>query len=364
MGPDDRRNHSTVWPWLRLLWPLSWVVVFSSSKDFSAHPVLGSPALNARGLHVWRKRVAAWLCQARRKRMRRLLPAALVEQWDRDGFIRVDGFLPPGEWAAVLDELAQAGLPMTEMAQPPAVTRRAYLDAATCRGRYPALHRLIVNQTLMGLLHYAAGYRGRPVIAVQCIHSDRTDGKGLHDPQTEWHCDTFHSTAKAWLFLHPVHEQEGPLAYMPGSHRLGVERLQWEQEQSVGAWCHPNTLHAKGSLRASATELAAMGYGPEMVAVVPGNTLVVADTGGFHRRSPSPGATVRVEIYCSLRRNPFLAGCYPSLLSLPGLRNHWAGWLFALYTWMHRHGIPSWNPRETTGLNDAEKQTLRRGPGG
>ena len=33
-----------------------------------------------------------------------------------------------------------------------------------------------------------------------------------------------------------------------------------------------------------------------MVATVPGNTLIIADTSGFHRRMPSPGATVRVEV--------------------------------------------------------------------
>jgi hypothetical protein len=348
------------WQWLLLFWPPSWMVLFSSAKDFSAHWVLGSPTLNAGGLHVWRKAAADRLCGLRRRRMRAALPQVLADQWDRAGFMRQDGFLAPQEWTEVLDELARATLPMVEMAQPPAVTRRANLDAATCRGHYPALYRLMTDSKLMDMLHYAAGYRGRPVIAVQCIHSDCADTQGPCDPQTEWHSDTFHSTAKAWLFLHPVGGGDGPLTYMPGSHRLNAPRARWEQAQSVAAASHSHPLHAKGSFRVSDADLAAMGYGEPMVAVVPGNTLIVADTSGFHRRAPSVAATVRVEIYFSLRRNPFLAGWYPSLLGLPGLREHWAGWLFKLYTWMHRRGIPSWNPRETTGLNEAEKQALRQ----
>ncbi len=349
------------WQWLRLLWPLAWVRLFSSAKDFTANAVLGNPALNRAGLHVWRKSLADRICQARRRRMRRLLPATLTDQWDQTGIVRVDNFLDAAAWTAVCDEVRRAALPMTEMAQPPALTRRGNLDAHLCRGRYPALLGLIRNQTLLGLLQYAAGYRGRPVVAVQCIHSDRTDGHGLHDPQAEWHSDTFHSTAKAWLFLHPVGADDGPLAYVPRSHRLTPARLAWEREQSVTAVSHSNRLHAKGSFRATEADLASMGYGDPMVGVVPGNTLMVADTSGFHRRCPSPSTMVRVEIYFSLRRNPFLAGLYPSLLALPWLKDRWAGWLFAAYSWMRRRGIPSWNPHETPGLDAAEKQVLRRG---
>ena len=50
------------------------------------------------------------------------------------------------------------------------------------------------------------------------------------------------------------------------------------------------------------------------------NTLVVADTHGFHARSPSPEDTTRIEIYGSLRRNPFLPVPLPSPASLPGLK--------------------------------------------
>ena len=349
--------------WLRLLWPPSWFAVFSSAKGFSSHPVLGSSTLNAWGLHAWRKSLAERLCQARRKRMRAKLPVTLTAQWDKNGYVRVDDFLDPDELAALGHELAEATFPVVEMEQPPALTRRANLDAQTCSGSYPALNRVITDSMLLGLLHYAAGYRGRPTVAVQCIHSDRDDPHGQHDPQTDWHVDTFHSTAKAWLFLHPVSADEGPLAYVTGSHKQTESRLRWEQAQSVVAASHANALHAKGSFRASDAELAAMGYADHMVAAVPANTLIVADTGGFHRRMPSPHSTVRVEIYFSLRRNPFFAGLYPSLLALPWLRNHWAGAAFVLYKWLHKRGTPLWIPSVKTGLNEVEKQTLRRSVG-
>jgi hypothetical protein len=347
--------------WLWLLWPPAWFTIFTGSKDFSSSAVLGSPTLNAAGLHVWRMRLAHWVCARRRARMRKRLPAALAQQWDDTGCVRIDDFLSPGHWATLCDELSHAALPMAEMVQPPALTRRANLDIHTCRDRCPALLPVLSDRRLIALLHYAAGYPGRPVVSLQCVHSHWLDAPGCEDPQTEWHADTFHSTAKAWLFLHPVGAADGPFGYRAGSHALTAGRLQWEQQASVVAARHPNRMHAHGSFRACEADLAAMGYGDALVADVPGNTLIVADTGGFHRRMPSPGPTVRVEIYFSLRRNPFLAGLFPALLDWPVVRDRWAGWVFSWYQRQYRRGKPTWTPKETAGLNDAEKQVLCQG---
>jgi len=358
--PRKPGSARSAWRWLRFFSPMPWLALLSGAKDFSGNVVLGSPLLNGWGLHVWRKKLADRVCASRRARMRGALPQALTAQWDQDGYVRIDDFLDSAAWDAVRDELLQATLPMVEMAQPPALTRRANLDAQTCKLRYPALYRVITDKTLLGLLRYAAGYRGMPVVAVQCIHSDLGDPRSSRDPQTDWHVDTFHSTAKAWLFLHAVGADDGPLGYVPASHRCSARRLAWEREQSMGAANHPDRLHAKGSFRASEAVLQELGYGAPIRAVTTGNTLIVADTSGFHRREPSARATVLVEIYFSLRRNPFFAGLYPSLLGLPWLRARWAGWLFEVYKWLHRRGTPSWIPIEAPGLDAREKQALRK----
>ncbi|MEO5670329.1 MAG: phytanoyl-CoA dioxygenase family protein [Ramlibacter sp.] len=342
-----------------MLWPLHWLRLFTRTSDFTANPVLGSTRLNGMGLHVWRKRLAHAICESRRKRLRAGLPEAAAEELGRQGFVQLDRFLPEADFQAVKAELASAALPVIEMAQPPALTRRINLDEQSCEGRYPALLRLITNQTLLGLVRYSAGYAGAPVIAIQCIHSGADQAGQGRDPQTDWHSDTFHSTAKAWLFLHDVEAQDGPLAYIPASHTPTPERLEWEREQSMAATGHANRLHAKGSFRVAPDELQRMGYGAPYVAAVKGNTLVVADTSGFHRRTPSPRPTVRVEVYLSLRRNPFFAGLYPGLLALPVIRKKWAGWAFGWYEMLLRQGRPDWIPTDRRGLNSEEVSTLR-----
>ena len=63
-----------------------------------------------------------------------------------------------------------------------------------------------------------------------------------------------------------------------------------------------------------------MGYPDPVPLAVPANTLVVADTHGFHARVPSQRASTRFAVYGSLRRNPFLPWTGGDVLDLPGLR--------------------------------------------
>ena len=85
---------------------------------------------------------------------------------------------------------------------------------------------------------------------------------------------------------------------------------------------------------------------PAAVAV-PANTLVVADTVGFHARGVSLRAGERVEIWSYLRRNPFLPWFGADLLSLPGLAERRVGWL-----WAFRDALAPWlgQPWQPAGL--------------
>ena len=59
-------------------------------------------------------------------------------------------------------------------------------------------------------------------------------------------------------------------------------------------------------MRITPREIARLGLPPPRVLAAPANTLIVADTVGFHARGVSARPTVRVEIWGYARRNPFL----------------------------------------------------------
>jgi hypothetical protein len=179
---------------------------------------------------------------------------------------------------------------------------------------------------------------------VQSIISDPSPAE--RDPQTVLHADTFHPTAKAWLFLTDVGIDDGPLAHVPGSHRLTERRLAWEYEQSLNARDSADTMHAEGSLRIDEAGLAALGLPAPVRFTVPANTLVIADTSGFHARSPSPRSTCRVEIYATLRRTPFIPWVGGHLLAMPPLSGRHTALYGALYRVLERLGAgrSPWRP--------------------
>lgn len=310
---------TTMHPLTLLRIPVWLAALGTGAKSFTANPIIGSRRLNRRGLHVARVRLAAAMADWRRRRLAKAVSAEDRAAFARDGYVLKENFLPPELFEALRQEVYEPQWPVREMRQGSAVTRRVPLDPAALRAGHPTLARLARDPAIIGLIRYVAGCGGQPIFSLQAIFAG-ADHRGA-DPQAELHSDTFQSTAKAWLFLHDVGPDDGPFAYVPGSHRRNKPRLTWEGAQSVQAAQHPVPYHARGSFRVGPDELRQMGLPAPQRMTVKANTLVVADTSGFHGRTASLRPTCRVELYATLRRNPFLPWVGLDPLSLPYLRN-------------------------------------------
>lgn len=297
-------------PW----WPLS---VATGAQSFMDNPVLGSVALNRRGLHARRVAIAARMAQSRRAR----LAAALSEQdaaaFARDGFVLKRDFLPPDAFAALREEVEALVTTRREMVQGDTITRRIALGDRLL-ARLPSTRALVESPAWRGLLAHVAGHGARPSQFIQTILSGVREAEP--DPQTVLHSDAFHPTMKAWLFLRDVPEDEGPFVYVPGSHVMTPRRLAWERRMSIAAASGLDHLSRRGSLRITAGELPRLHLPPPVAFAVPANTLVVADTHGFHARGPSLRPSIRVEIWAMERRNPFLPWTALDPWAIPGLR--------------------------------------------
>lgn len=298
--------------------PLAALAVFTGAKSFRDNPVLGSRWLNRHGLHVMRLKLADKLAAGRRRLISGRIPPALRSQFEQNGFICIENFLPATDFRTLKKEVLNQSWSRHDMTQGTTTTRRVFLDGVQLRHSHPALHDLIHRRDVKDLIRYVAGTLAEPVFSLQAIFSGST-GK-QPDPQSTVHSDTFHSTAKAWLFLEDVRDEAGPLAYVPGSHRLSNHRLAWEKAQSLTAAESPIKYHARGSFRANKVDLEAMGLPQPHRFAVPGNTLVIADTHGFHCRTATRMQSTRVEVYASLRRNPFLPFGGLDVLSWPWFR--------------------------------------------
>ena len=306
---------------MNLLAPISavgWVTgVFGTEKSFVANPIIGNAKLNEWDLHRARVKTAERMARLRRGMMTGVSDADKAA-YNRDGFVIKENYLPDDVFKRVRDEVFDQPLPAREMRQGQTVTRMIPLSHAN-RTLLPEATTAAWDKGLNRLTGYVAGRTGAPIHFIQTVIAEPSRKKA--DPQTALHADTFHSTSKFWLFLHDVDVEDSPFIFAPGSHKLTPQRLAWEYEQSLTARAEKRAHHSYGSFRINADQMEALGYQPPRQVAVPANTLVVADTYGFHSRSPSSKPTIRTELHGHLRRNPFAPWNGLDLQGLPGI-NH------------------------------------------
>lgn len=302
--------------WLLLPWHAA--AMLSAAKSFRDNPVIGSPALNARGLHLARRRWAARMSARRRRALGHALPAADRAALDRDGFLVRPDHLSPAHFAALRAEIMGLNAAAREAAIGDTLTRLIPLDRRTLAAM-PATRALVEAPAFRAALDYAGSFRRRPRLYVQTLFTRWCEG--APDIQSFYHADTFHATVKAWFYLQDVAADAAALTYVPGSHRATQRRLAWERRVSRTARDAGDRLTAEGSFRFTAEEIARLGYPAPRALTAAANTLIVADTSGIHRRAPTEQATVRVAIWAYARGNPFLPWAGGDLLGLSPLHD-------------------------------------------
>jgi hypothetical protein len=309
--------------WLGAPW---WIIQLATgAKSF----------VNRRGLHLARVRLAHRLAGWRRRRLAHRLCLEDRIAFDRDGFVEIRNLLPADEFDRLREALLLREFPAREHRQGDTITRRVAIGPQILAG-VPSLSNLLSSRRWRGLMNYVAGTRAEPIYYLQTIIAGKEGEQA--DPQTAIHSDAFQPSLKAWLFLTNVADNERPLTYVPGSHRLNPARKAWEQEKSVSVLESGDRLSQRGSLRISSAELGTLGLPQPYRFAVPANTLVVADTYGFHARADANQPTIRVEIFAYCRRSPFLPWIGLDLLSLPGLAERRAEWAAAASDWLDRRG--------------------------
>ena len=321
--------------WLLLPWWLA--QVFSGEKSYWPNPILGGLELNRRGFAVWRGRLAHRLTEARRRRLEGLVPTADRAAFARDGYVVKRDLLPSESFALLGAEIRQLTAMAGEFKEGDAITRRIPLTPELLK-RLPACRQLLEHPAFRGLTRYVGSFDAEPLVFIQTIFTQV--GEGPADPQTSMHIDTFHPTMKAWLFLEDVAEEDGPFTYVPGSHLRTPRREVWERRLSIRA-SDPKTRKKGGAFRIGKAEMAALRSAKPKRFAVPANTLVVADTYGFHARRPSARPSMRLEIWAYSRGNPFTPWTRTSFSPAQLWAGQAAAIGFALMELRRRIGLPA-----------------------
>lgn len=330
-----------------------WIIeLFTTAKSFTANPIIGNRFLNKLGLHIARVRAAHAMTRWRTLFLGGSLPAEIKQQYREQGFVKIENFLSAEDFQKVREEILAFQGELRKMIQGDTETFQGLLDDATLE-KMPATRTLLKSKRFQDVMCYGGGAYKLPMCFAHCVSNGVAEGTG--DPQKDFHSDTFHPTMKAWLFLDHVDDSIGPFNYVPGSHRADKTRLDWDYENSVAGKELENRYAKRGSLRISPDELEARGFAEPVAMKVPANTLVMADTYGFHRRGDAQPGTSRLAIYAYSRANPFNP--------LPWIAP--TSWRRRIEEFVTRHNLraadraaakrgvpPSWRPVPASDLRD------------
>jgi len=313
--------------------PLALPQLFTSAKMFEQNFLIGSRTLNSWGLHATRVRLAYQLAEARRRKLAPLVAADDRAAFHRDGYVVKRNFLPAAKFAALRDQIAAYRCEVREKFEGDTKLRKITVTRRIAQA-LPALRALTSHPDWRGLISYIGARDAAPAIYLQSVLRHARDS--VTDPQTYAHADTFHPTVKAWLFLTDVAEDEGAFSYVRGSHVLTPQRLAWEHETSLAAARSDDRETREGSFRIDVAGLEQLGLPQPAILGVPANTLVVADTFGFHARGPALKPSLRVEVWGIGKRAPFIPWA--------AIDEPLAG------TWMH-NADNGWQVRHTTAFD-------------
>jgi hypothetical protein len=273
----------------------------------------GPVALNRLGFQVARAayKSAGW--HLRRVPVNDQL-SPFVEELVRNGVVRIPNFLSSEQFAAVRAEYDRSF--STQRYTTPVVednnVAEELLDFQDAREAFSAtIAHVVKSPTLNGVV---AGALRRPLTVRPRVWSKRwhkaaeqleAKGAGHVIGANYLHADMHYATFKAWLYLNDVDEENGAFVFSPGSHRMTPARLSYEYEASVRvAQSRRDGTYQRVPYalirQPSPAQSRAMGL-CEVSMNSKANTLIIANTQGFHRQGDFKPGLVREAIYFCFR---------------------------------------------------------------
>lgn len=275
-------------------WPM-WVFnIFTKQKNFTRNPILRSKFLNLLGLHVFRLILSNWCTKIRRLHLFYLIPKEDRASFKRHGFLIKENFLPIEEYNA-LKKLCSEAKDYDSIGHDGDTKNYRFSLKRLCEEHNLTVN-IFKNKKYYNLLRYTA--------AKDCnfrFFANRLI-TGQTDIQTNLHTDTYHPTMKSWLYLHDVTKlEDGPFCYYPGSHKLSLKRIILEYKISNNLFSNMYPEAYGGSCRYTDKMVAELSLTEPKYFTVKENTLVIADTFGIHKRTPSRPGNIRTSINVTYR---------------------------------------------------------------
>jgi hypothetical protein len=237
-----------------------------------------------------------------------------VEAYERDGVVLIEDFLPPDVFAQIREECREAheaGLFKSEC-----VEDNSILEESLVLKKPKQLPRtweaLAHHEWLLRLV--AAITRLPPPEEIELEVSYMTKTPDAPDPKrlvgTNYlHADTHYPSAKAWLFLEDIDEQNGAFVYAKGTQKMTPAKLAYEYSAAVrvamaerdgtmSVTIPATIVRAPTRRQRRGMKIAEVPYGGKA------NTLLVGNVGGFHKRGEFLEGRQRKQIMMKFADRP------------------------------------------------------------
>jgi hypothetical protein len=196
-----------------------------------------------------------------------------LEALDRDGVVSIPDFLSPEIWARLQEELSRARSSMKSFRSGGLTEIQETIDT-------PAFTEDFANHALLLAMAEAVTHRKvsrPPTPFVWILQLENEQSEDATAART-LHADTHYPTMKVFFCLNDIDEENAAFTFVPGSHRLTPERIDYEYERSV------EMAHRNDGTDFDASPYAVRWGLQEIPMCGKANTCIIANTQGFHRR--------------------------------------------------------------------------------
>jgi len=279
--------------------------LFDPPRRFS-----GGLALNLFGYHFLRILFLNIVVGLRRRRgfddpdRKRVLETVL-----RDGAVVIPDFFPEDVFRMIKEECATKDLAVFNE-RAPRILRSAFV-AEGMASAAPVLEQHLAQNRFNADIVSAVlrqDVSSMPTVQVERSWTDAEDiGKPTTDKQDNLHFDVCYPTMKCFLYLNDVDASNAAFSYVFGSQRMTWARAWMEHVMGLKFWSWSKTDQARITPEVPAEFIEANG-----MKVVPlagkANTLIIANTMGFHRRGRFSTTEPREMIIVNYRGMASLSG--------------------------------------------------------